>query len=651
MRVADSSASPASVVIGAGMTGFKLCERLFRLAGRGRFAVTLVGEEPRPAYDRVNLNRRFGGCGEEDLRLGGADWYRDHGVELVTGDPATFIDRGERTVITRQNRQFRYDQLVLATGSRAFVPPMEIACRERVHVYRTLEDLNAILALAKDSSSVAVIGGGLLGVEAAKGLRDLGLETHIVDYSTGLLARHLNPQAAAVFNTNLAAFGIQIRNNTVTERIDVRDGRPLLRFAGQGELAVDFVVIAAGIRPRDELARDCGLELGPRGGIKVDDFLQTSDPLISAIGECVSHRGVIYGLAPPGFLMSDVLAARLAGRSRRFRGAGQSCSLKLPECPVYALGDYQFSGNAVTHVSGGIYRQLVLDGRRVVGAVIVGRNPEIPRLQEAVESRRRLWRGQIVEFERTGLLWPDSHSDEVALWPAGAAVCNCMRVQRGALSQAVARGCTTVESLAAFTGASTVCGSCKPLLAQLVGARPAELAAPGWRWLLAASLMAFLIATAIYLIPAIPAATTVQGGWKLEPLWRDAFWKQVSGFTMLGLIIASAALSLRRRIPRLRLGAFGWWRAAHGLLGALSLLVLVTHTGLSLGSNLNFLLMLNFLLLAAWGGLAGAVTALEHRFTGYLGRRIRQVWTWLHIALVWPLPALLAFHIIAVYWF
>jgi nitrite reductase (NADH) large subunit len=236
--------------------------------------------------------------------------------------------------------------------------------------------------------------------------------------------------------------------------------------------------------------------------------------------------------------MSDVLAARLAGRSRRFRGAGQSCSLKLPECPVYALGDYQFSGNAVTHVSGGIYRQLVLDGRRVVGAVIVGRNPEIPRLQEAVESRRRLWRGQIVEFERTGLLWPDSHSDEVALWPAGAAVCNCMRVQRGALSQAVARGCTTVESLAAFTGASTVCGSCKPLLAQLVGARPAELAAPGWRWLLAASLMAFLIATAIYLIPAIPAATTVQGGWKLEPLWRDAFWKQVSGFTMLGLATA-----------------------------------------------------------------------------------------------------------------
>jgi nitrite reductase (NADH) large subunit len=293
----------------------------------------------------------------------------------------------------------------------------------------------------------------------------------------------------------------------------------------------------------------------------------------------------------------------------------------------------------------------VCDGRRLVGVVVVGPWPELPRIQEVIDSRRRLSHRRIEAFTRSGLLWPGQQMGHVAEWPAGAMVCNCLQVDKKCLSRALHDGCATVEALSKATGASTVCGSCKPLLAQLVGAPPASVAAAGWKWLLIASVLSALLAMAISLVPAIPPAQTVQGGWKWEALWRDPFWKQVTGFTMLGLIVLSLAMSMRKRIRWLRVGEFGWWRALHGILGLFCVAVLVTHTGFSLGKNLNYVLMLNFLLLAAWGGLAGLVTALEHRFTGYVGLRIRRLWQWLHIALIWPLPPLLAFHVIAFYWF
>lgn len=649
---ADHGRSAESlVIIGGGMTGFKLCERVLKFAGQSAFRITLIGDEPLPPYDRVNLHRQFTESDAASLQLASVDWFADRQIDLIVGDPAVLIERAERRVVLRSRRVVHYDRLVLATGSSAFVPPMEIAGRDRVLVYRTIADIDRMLELAESAESVAVIGGGMLGVEAARSLGELGLRATIVDYSTGLLARYLAPEAASLFNRQFAGLGIEILTNTVTERIEIAGTKRRLKFVGGGELVVDFVVVATGIRPRDELATHCGLELGHRGGVKVDDVLQTSDPHIFAIGECASHRNVVYGLAAPGLQMADVLATNLAGGRAKFSGAEQSCTLKLKECPVNVIGEYNFNGTAHVFSDRSHYRQLVFDGRRVVGGVIVGEWSELPRLREAIDSRRRIGRAQLNGFVKTGSLWPASGSELVISWPAGAVVCNCMGVSRGTLSDAIGKGCCTIASLAERTGASTVCGSCKPLLAQLVGASATETEARGWRWLLGAAGLSVVVAIAIGLIPALSPAVSVQGGWHFETLWRNAFWKQVTGFTMLGLIVFSLSLTLRKRIRKIRFGEFGWWRFMHAGLGLLSLLVLVTHTGFSLGKNLNFILMLNFLVLGAWGGLAGLVTSLEHRFSGYAGRRIRQSWTWLHIAFFWPLPALITFHIISVYWF
>lgn len=249
-------------------------------------------------------------------------------------------------------------------------------------------------------------------------------------------------------------------------------------------------------------------------------------------------------------------------------------------------------------------------------------------------------------------MWRPDGITDVTVWSATAEICNCMSVCKGELQAACASGCSTVEQLAAKTGASTVCGSCRPLLAQLVGA-PAQAAAPEIKAqpaLLISSVLA-AIAALVVLAFKVPFAATVSGGWRWEMLWTDPFIKQVTGFTIVGLAVVSMVLSLRKRIKRISFVNFGYWRALHAALGVLTLITLVTHTGLHLGHNLNFILTLNFLALAVLGGMAGGITALERRLDGPAARRLRKAWTTAHIVLVWPLPVLIFFHAFASYYY
>jgi nitrite reductase (NADH) large subunit len=299
----------------------------------------------------------------------------------------------------------------------------------------------------------------------------------------------------------------------------------------------------------------------------------------------------------------------------------------------------------------GKYRRLVFHNRRLVGAIAIGEWPEYPRVQELVHRQARLWGWQENRFRHTGALWRESAVRPVQDWPASALVCNCVGVRRGQLSRHCQEGCATVEQLAAITGASSICGSCKPLLAQLVGAPPVSAALPGTRGLLAASLLALLLAGGVSALNPIPFSSTVQEGWHWDQLWRDGFWKKTSGFSLLGLSVLSLGLSLRKRIPRFQWGAVGMWRAFHAGLGVLMLLLLITHTGFRLGKNLNFVLMIDFLALAALGAMAGGINALDSRFGGPAARRLRAVWTGAHVALVWPLPVLIVAHVLMAYWF
>jgi nitrite reductase (NADH) large subunit len=224
-------------------------------------------------------------------------------------------------------------------------------------------------------------------------------------------------------------------------------------------------------------------------------------------------------------------------------------------------------------------------------------------------------------------------------------------VRRGQLSAARARGCVTADQLARETGASTVCGSCRPLLAELAEAPALAAPVPGRPSLLIASLAALTLGIAFLALNPLPFAESVQTGWAVDLLWRDGSWKKLTGFTLLGITAMGLSFSLRKRISRFKLGEFGYWRSVHAILGALTLAVLVTHTGFRLGHNLNFILMTNFLALALAGALAGSVTAAEQRLSRRNARRLRALWTSLHVVLFWPLPVLIFFHVLTAYYF
>lgn len=642
---------PSLVILGNGMASYKMCERLVESGAVGRYRVTVLGEEKRPAYDRVHLTDFLTGKQPDDLLLARQEWYAEHGIELHLGDAAISIDRVKRCVCTAGGKEVVYDKLIFATGSRAFMPSMPGNDLPGVYVYRTIEDLEAIKALASKGGRAAVLGGGLLGLEAAWALQKLGMKTWVVERGSGLLARQLDPQASSVLLKQVERLGMNVCLGRETQGIEAH-GDDLLVQMGSGEaLRVQMVVVAVGIRPRDELAAACGLKLGARGGILVNDQLETSDPAIYAIGECAVHNGTIYGLAAPAYRMAEALASSLGGKRKKFTGADLSTRLKLPGIEVTALGDYQADLPSIVREDKEGYRRLVMDGSKLVGAVGIGPWPELARLQELVDRRGRLWRWRRQRFERTGRIWSEEAARNVAMWPAEALVCNCVGIRRGALSAACASGCKTVEQLADKTKASTVCGSCKPLLAELVGQQASFAPVRGNGLLITVALLALLLVSAIILLKPIAFSSTVQVQTLADRLWADTFTRQVTGFVVLGISLLSLVFSLRKRIKRFTFGGFGWWRAVHATIGVLTLLALVTHTGFRMGQNLNRVLMLNFLALALLGALAGAVTALENRLDGPAARRLRALWTWSHILLVWPLPVLLVFHVLASYYF
>jgi nitrite reductase (NADH) large subunit len=328
--------------------------------------------------------------------------------------------------------------------------------------------------------------------------------------------------------------------------------------------------------------------------------------------------------------------------------------LDLPVFSMGAVNEYSRLDLAseLTHSDPktGTYRKIVTERGRIIGAIALGEFSEMSRVQEMILQGRLVMPLQRWRFRREGSLWPEQEPGSVSEWPAAAVVCNCTGVTRGEISRACAAGCRTAEEVAAATRASSVCGSCRPLVAELAGAAGPAQPVRGWKLLLGASSTALKAAAVIALVLAVPYAATVQVPWQWDLLWRDNFWKQVSGYSVLALCVALAVLSLRKRVRAFTLGDFPLWRIAHALLGTLTLAGIAVHTGGRLGSNLNFLLMAAFLGVVALGAVAGGVIALEHRL-GEGAARLRRNWLWTHILIAWPIPVLLAFHVLKTYYF
>lgn len=655
----ESESSPAAtelarlVVVGGGMSAQHLLESLVARGGTEAFRTTLLCEELCPPYDRVHLGRIVGGE-VESLALRDEDWYAANGIELRLKDRARSIDRASRLVQTESGAAVPYDRLVLATGGRAFVPPIAGSELPGVLAYRTVEDAERIAHQARRANHAVVAGGGLLGLEAARAIQKLGCEVEIVEMAPRLLPRQLDVEGAFVLERQIRRMDLGLRLLTRLSSIAERDGRLRVELSDGEAIETDLVLFAAGIRPRDELAREAGLPCHPSGGIVVDDILATEDPAIQAIGECVRHRGELYGLVAPCNAMAEVLADRLLGGRRRFEGAPASARLKLTEVDVAAVGESLADGPTVrdlTWIAPKQYRRIVLRDGRLVGAIAVGSGSEFPNLQEAVARRRRIRTRQERRFARTGHLWPAGAGGSVTEWPDAAIVCTCTGVTCGSLRAAWRDGCHSSAMLSEATGAGRVCGSCRPLLADLagevVGARRratgkslglialASLAALGFAWWTG----------------PVPMATSVLATPQIDFLWRDAWWKQASGFTLVGLMAVALALPLRKRIPALAKGSFTRWRLVHSAVGLATILAAGIHTGMRLGVNLNLALMACFVGLVALGAVAGVVTSLEHRLPPRAGSALRIAWTRAHVALFWPLPVLLLFHVLAVYFY
>ena len=631
------------VVIGFGMVAFKLVERLTALGALERYDVTLIGDEPYPAYNRIHLTEWFDHGDFNHLALGRPGWGETQGIRTLTGDAVTAIDRKTRTVRTARGQRIGYDRLVLATGSAAFRPPIDGADHEGVFVYRTLDDLKRIRERSETVRNAVVVGGGLLGIETAEALHRRGLAVTLVESGPHLMKRQLDPQTAAQLEQRLAERGISALKDTRALRVDRRGDQLALAVNGSEQpLVAGMIVFATGVRPRDELARQAGLAVDPKaGGIVIDEELRTTDPSIHAIGDCACHGGVVYGLVAPGYRMSETLAEILVGRKRRFGGYAPAVRLRLSGIDVWALGKPDERGVRVNWSGDGVYRRVTVRATRLRAAAAIGPWHEIGYTQDMIRQERRATALLLHQFIHTGTFSGTAEARPVTEWPALAMVCNCLEVTRETLGSACDAGCTSVDALAERTGASTICGSCRPLLSALVGDASAGARRMGWgEWATTAAAVA--LALVIAGAEPISPAASVQTGNYWDTLYRDNWWRQVTGFGLLGCaVIGAAGYSLRKRWRHLRRGHIDWWRVGHSAVAVLALATLVAHTGLRLGTGFNRMLMICFLATTILGAAAAAGFGRTHARTTF----------WLHVVAAWPLPALLAFHILTSYYF
>lgn len=462
-------------LIGHGMVGHKFLEQLDEL-GLADAQVTVLCEEPRPAYDRVHLSEFFSGKTADDLSLVEPGFFERTGFTLRLAARAVAIERRNNTVTTAEGEVVPYDKLVLATGSAPFVPSVPGRDRPHCFVYRTIEDLEAMKASGARSKSGVVVGGGLLGLECAKALRDMGLETHVVEFAPRLMALQVDEGGGRALRNSIEALGLHVHTgrNTV-EIVDGATARHRMVFADGTYLETDMIVFSAGIRPRDELARQSLLAIGPRGGIAIDSHCRTSDRDVYAIGECASWNEQTFGLVAPGYEMARVAAKQLAGQDdAAFTGADMSTKLKLMGVDVASIGDAHGKtpkSRACQYIDERkqVYKKIVVseDGKQLLGAVLVGDASEYGTLLQMALN------GIALPPEPEFLILPSSDGKArpglgVDALPDSAQICSCNNVTKGQICAAVGDGVCTAAEMKACTKAGATCGGCSTLVGQVM---------------------------------------------------------------------------------------------------------------------------------------------------------------------------------------
>jgi nitrite reductase (NADH) large subunit len=462
------------IVVGNGMVGHKFIDNLVNHADAGQYQVITFSEEPRLAYDRVQLSKYFSGSTADDLMLTSTDYYNEKGVQYILSDKVVDLDFDNKEILTASGRREAYDKLILATGSYPFVPPIPGNNGDHCLVYRTIEDLERITASAQQSKIGVVVGGGLLGLEAAAALKAAGLETHVVEFAPRLMAVQLDEGGGKLLRRKIEAIGVKVHTQKATNEIVAgTEARYRMNFADGSHLETDMILFSAGIRPQDELARKCGIGLGERGGIVVDNNCQTTIKDVYAIGECALWNNRIYGLVAPGYQMAKVAVSHITGGNDQFTGADMSTKLKLLGVDVASVGDahgntpgslsYTYSNDVEE-----VYKRIIVsaDNKKLLGAVLVGDVEAYGTLQSMCVN------GMDLPEDPNCLILPNVEGGGAAIGvdalPEAACVCSCYDVSKGAICCAVQGGARTMGDIKSITKASTGCGGCSALAKQVM---------------------------------------------------------------------------------------------------------------------------------------------------------------------------------------
>lgn len=462
------------VVIGNGMVGYKFCEKLRTKASASEIELIVYGEEPIPAYDRVHLSDYFINQSEESLLMAPKSWYVENDITLKTSQLITHIDRDHKTIQTHTGVTESYDYLILATGSRPLVPKIEGLDKKGVFVYRTIEDLEQIIAYGKTVKRAAILGGGLLGLEAGKALLDMNLEAQVVEFASRLMPRQLDDDGSDMLKSKIESLGIEILLNKNTSKILGEERLEGLAFTDGSVLNTEMLVISCGIISRDDLAQAASLELGKRGGFKVNEQMQTNDPSIFAIGEAASYHDMVYGLVAPGYDMADTAVDQIVGaREKQFTGADMSTKLKLIGIDVGSFGDALGQTEGCVPIvfedkNSGIYKRINLssDRSKLLGGILVGDADQYSMLLQITQNEMAIPPNpaELILGTRGG----EADSSMMEL-PDTAQICSCENVTKQQIVSAIKdEELTDIADVKKCTKAGTGCGACTPMVGDIL---------------------------------------------------------------------------------------------------------------------------------------------------------------------------------------